>query len=49
MPVIAEVVMREQPKQLRDDFLERLKFCREQSITLPEGSVPLYLKQEDGK
>ncbi|KZP62653.1 MULTISPECIES: DNA polymerase III subunit theta [Enterobacter] len=46
MPVIAEVVMREQPENLRDYFLERLKFYREKSITLPKGSDPVYLKQE---
>ncbi|MGQ3894972.1 DNA polymerase III subunit theta [Enterobacter hormaechei] len=49
MPVIAEVVMREQPEHLRDYFLERLKFYREKSITLPKGSDPVYLKQEGGK
>ncbi|GFQ14788.1 TPA: DNA polymerase III subunit theta [Enterobacter hormaechei] len=49
MPVIAEVVMREQPENLRDYFLERLKFYREKSITLPKGSDPVYLKQEEGK
>ena len=46
MPVIAEMVMREQPEHLRDYFLERLKFYREKSITLPKGSDPVYLKQE---
>ncbi|MVW46302.1 DNA polymerase III subunit theta [Enterobacteriaceae bacterium TzEc013] len=46
MPVIAEVVMREQPEHLRDYYLERLKFYREKSITLPKGSDPVYLKQE---
>ncbi|QBX83389.1 DNA polymerase III subunit theta [Enterobacter roggenkampii] len=49
MPVIAEVVMREQPEHLRDYFLERLKFYREKSINLPKGSDPVYLKQEDAK
>lgn len=49
MPVIAEVVMREQPEHLRDYFLERLKFYREKAIALPKGSDPVYLKQEDGK
>ncbi|EOY3627263.1 DNA polymerase III subunit theta [Enterobacter hormaechei] len=49
MPVIAEVVMREHPEHLRDYFLERLKFYREKSITLPKGSDPVYLKQEDNK
>ena len=47
MPVIAEVVMREQPEYLRDYFLERLKFYREKSITLPKGSDPVYLKKDD--
>ncbi|EPT0356779.1 DNA polymerase III subunit theta [unidentified bacterial endosymbiont] len=49
MPVVAEVVMREQPEHLRDYFLERLKFYREKSITLPKGSDPVYQKQEDGR
>ncbi|WP_394743798.1 DNA polymerase III subunit theta [Escherichia coli] len=30
-------------------YKERLKFYREKSITLPKGSDPIYLKQEDGK
>lgn len=47
MPVIPEAVMREQPEHLRDYFLERLKFYREKSITLPKGSDPIYLKQDD--
>ncbi|HCR9747835.1 TPA: DNA polymerase III subunit theta [Citrobacter koseri] len=49
MPVIAEVVMREQPEHLRDYFLERLRHYREQSISLPKASDPRYLKQEEGK
>lgn len=49
MPVIAEVVMREQPENLRDYFIERLKFYREKLITLPKGSDQVYLKQEDVK
>lgn len=49
MTVIAEVVMREQPEHLRDYFLERLKFYREKSMSLPKGSDPAYLRQEDGK
>ena len=47
MPVITEVVMREQPEHLRDYFLDRLKFYRQKSITLPKGSDPVYLKQDD--
>lgn len=49
MPVIAEVVMREQPEHLRDYFLERLKFYREKSITLPKASDPDYLNKEEVK
>ena len=47
MPVIAEVVMREQPEHLRDYFLERLKFYREKSISLPKANDPLYLNKEE--
>lgn len=47
MPVIAEVVMREQPDNLRDYFLERLKFYREASITLPKPLDPRYVEMAD--
>lgn len=47
MPVIAEVVMREQPEHLRDYFLERLNFYREASITLPKPSDPRYVEMEE--
>lgn len=47
MPVIAEVVMREQPEHLRDYFLERLKFYREKSISLPKPSDPRYVDMAD--
>lgn len=47
MPVIAEVVMREQSEHLRDYFLERLKFYREASITLPKPSDPRYVEMAD--
>ena len=47
MPVIPEVVMREQPEQLRDYFLELLKFYREKSITLPKPSDPRYVEMAD--
>lgn len=49
MPVIDEQVAREQPEHLRGYFLERLKFYRERSISLPKGSDPACLKQEEGK
>ncbi|HDS6681339.1 DNA polymerase III subunit theta [Klebsiella aerogenes] len=49
MPVIAEVVMREQPEHLCDYFLDRLKYYREQSLSFPKASDPRYLKQEGEK
>lgn len=39
--------MREQPEHLRDYFLERLKFYREQSITLPKGNDPRYIEMAE--
>lgn len=47
MPVIAEVVMREQLEHLRGYFIERLKFYSEKSITLPKATDPLYLNKEE--
>ncbi|ENI8005170.1 DNA polymerase III subunit theta [Escherichia coli] len=49
MPVIAEVVMREQPEHLRDYFLERLRHYREVSISLPRAGNPRYIKNEEVK
>ena len=43
MPVIAEQVAREQPEHLREDFMERVRYYREQSLTLPKSSDPRYL------
>lgn len=47
MPVIAEQVAREQPEHLREYFMERLRYYRDLSVTLPKASDPRYLKQED--
>ncbi|HDC4818388.1 TPA: DNA polymerase III subunit theta [Enterobacter bugandensis] len=44
IPVIAEVVMREQPEHLRDYFLERLRHYREQGASLPKPSDPRYIE-----
>ncbi|MEX5421747.1 DNA polymerase III subunit theta [Enterobacter cloacae] len=49
MPVIAEVVIREQPEHLRDYFLERLRHYREVSISLPKANDPRYIKNEEVK
>lgn len=43
MPVIAEQVAREQPEHLREYFMERVRYYREQSRTLPKSSDPRYL------
>lgn len=47
MPVIAEVVMREQPEHLRDYFVERLRYYREVSIALPKSSDPRYIEMTE--
>lgn len=47
MPVIPEVVMREQPEHLRDYFMERVKFYREQSVSLPKANDPQYLQMSE--
>jgi DNA polymerase-3 subunit theta len=49
IPIIAEQVAREQPEQYRDYFMERLRFYRERSVTLPKGNDPVYQKSEDSK
>lgn len=41
-PVIAEQVAREQPEHLREYFMERVRFYREKSLTLPKASDPQY-------
>lgn len=43
MPVIAEQAARDQPEHLREYFMERVRYYREQSITLPKASDPRYL------
>ena len=44
MPVIAEQVAREQPEHLREYFMERVCYYREQSIQLPRASDPRYIE-----
>ncbi|VED49947.1 DNA polymerase III subunit theta [Raoultella terrigena] len=43
-PVIAEQVAREQPEHLREYFMERVRYYREQSIQLPRASDPRYIE-----
>ncbi|NUU68176.1 DNA polymerase III subunit theta [Enterobacteriaceae bacterium BIT-l23] len=47
MPIIAEQVMREQPEQYQEYFMERLRHYREQSVKLPNASDPRYLKMAE--
>ncbi|MEA5217595.1 DNA polymerase III subunit theta [Enterobacter cloacae] len=41
-PVVPEIVAREQPEDLREYFLERLRHYRQLSLQLPEASDPQY-------
>lgn len=47
MPVVPEVVAREQPEHLREYFMERVRYYREQSIHLPKASDPRYLEMAE--
>ncbi|HCT5520035.1 TPA: DNA polymerase III subunit theta [Klebsiella aerogenes] len=47
MPVIAEQVAREQPDHLREYFMERVRYYREQSVQLPRASDPRYIEMAD--
>jgi len=47
MPVVAEMVAREQPEHLREYFMERVRHYREQSIPLPKASDPRYIEMAE--
>ena len=47
MPVVAEVVAREQPDHLREYFMERVRYYREQSVQLPRASDPRYIERSE--
>ncbi|ENZ8440931.1 DNA polymerase III subunit theta [Klebsiella oxytoca] len=47
MPVVAEVVAREQPEHLREYFMERVSYYREQSVQLAPASDPRYIKMAE--
>lgn len=44
MPVIAEQVAREQPERLREHFMERVRYYREQSISYPVHPIRAFWK-----
>ena len=49
MPGIAEQVAREQSEHLREYFMERVRYYREQSIQLPRASDPRYIEMAEQK
>ena len=42
MPVVPEVVAREQPEHLREYFMERVRYYRQLSTQLPNANAPQY-------
>ena len=47
MPVVAEQEARQQPEHLREYFMERVRFYREKSLTLPRASDPRYAEMAE--
>lgn len=47
MPVVAELVAREQPEHLREYFGARLEHYRQVSAQLPDKNAPEYARNED--
>ncbi|POT69436.1 DNA polymerase III subunit theta [Klebsiella michiganensis] len=47
MPVVAEVVAREQPEHLHEYFMERVRYYRERSIELPKATDPRYIEMTE--
>lgn len=47
MPVVAEVVAREQPEHLREYYLERVRYNPEWSEQLPRAFDPRYIEMEE--
>lgn len=51
MPVVAEVVVREQPEHLREYFMERVRHYRQISTQLPNANTPrcIEMAEANGK
>ncbi|AYW18517.1 DNA polymerase III subunit theta [Klebsiella sp. P1CD1] len=47
MPVVAEVVAREQPEHLCEYFMERVRYYRERSVELPKATDPHYIEMAE--
>lgn len=47
LPVVAEVVAREQPEHLREYFMERVRYYRQISTQLPNAGDPRYIEMAE--
>ncbi|MEZ6878311.1 DNA polymerase III subunit theta [Enterobacter sp. KBR-315C3_2022] len=47
MPVVPEVVAREQPEHLREYFMERVRHYRQLSMQLPNANDPKYIEMAE--
>lgn len=47
MPVVPEVVAREQPEHLREYFMERVRHYRQLSTQLPNSNDPRYTEMAE--
>lgn len=47
MPVVAEVVAREQPEHLREYFMERVRYYRERSVELPKATDQRHIEMTE--
>ncbi|EPR0422725.1 DNA polymerase III subunit theta [Enterobacter hormaechei] len=47
LPVVAEVVAREQPEHLREYFMERVRHYRMLSAQLPNANDPRYIEMAE--
>lgn len=47
MPVVPEVVAREQPEHLREYYMEWVRHCRMLSIKLPNANDPRYIEMAE--
>ncbi|MCE6966288.1 DNA polymerase III subunit theta [Enterobacter sp. MW07] len=46
-PVVPEIIAREQPENLREYFMERLRHYRQLSLQLPKATDPQYLEMAE--
>lgn len=47
LSVVPEIVAREQPENLREYFLERLRHYRQLSLQLPKATDPQYVEMAE--